>query len=137
MSRPHVDTNVLIRYVTQDHPDHARRARDMFDRISGGALEVSVSEAVVIEAVQVFSSKALYALPRPDVQRHLTTFLLLDGVHHPHKRTFIRALDLYASINVDFIDALIVAHMERERAPSLISFDRDFDRVPGVQRIEP
>ncbi|GEM_PF-480496 len=36
-----------------------------------------------------------------------------------------------------FVDALNVAHMERAKITAIYSFDRDFDRIPGVDRIEP
>jgi predicted nucleic acid-binding protein len=32
---------------------------------------------------------------------------------------------------------LIVAHMERQSIRELVSYDRDFDQVPGVSRQEP
>ena len=34
-------------------------------------------------------------------------------------------------------DALIAAHMERTGVKTIVSFDRDFDRIPGVVRREP
>jgi predicted nucleic acid-binding protein len=63
--------------------------------------------------------------------------LLLDGLRIEHKRTYFRALDLYAATNVDFGDALSVAHMERLGITRIVSFDRDFDRLPGIERVEP
>ena len=41
------------------------------------------------------------------------------------------------SIEMDFEDALIVAHMERQAVRVLYSYDRDFDQVQGVNRQEP
>ncbi|MBA2276134.1 MAG: hypothetical protein H0W06_00090 [Chloroflexia bacterium] len=48
-----------------------------------------------------------------------------------------RALDLYAETNIDFVDALNVAHIERAGWDSLVSFDQHYDRIPWVLRREP
>ena len=54
------------------------------------------------------------------------------------KRVCIRALDLYAQHPfLDFADALGVAHMEARGISEILSYDRDFDRLPGVARVEP
>jgi predicted nucleic acid-binding protein len=56
----------------------------------------------------------------------------------PHKRMYLRALDLFATTSgLDFEDALVVAQMERQRLPELYSYDRDFDPLASVTRIEP
>jgi len=44
------------------------------------------------------------------------------------------ALDPYVTYPIDFKDALMVAHMERQTVRELYSYDRDFDEVPGVNR---
>jgi predicted nucleic acid-binding protein len=35
------------------------------------------------------------------------------------------------------VDALIVAHMQRDKSSVVLSFDRDFDRIPQITRREP
>ena len=45
---------------------------------------------------------------------------------------------LYAAIPaLDFVDALLVAYREHEPLPTVISFDQEFDRVPGITREAP
>ncbi len=132
-----LDTNILIRYLTKDPPDQAARAYNLLKQVETGTRQVAITEAIVTETVHVLSSKTLYNVPRHDIRTHLTTILGLRGLKIAHKRTYLRALDLYASTNLDFVDALIVAHMERVKATILISFDRDFDHIPGITRNEP
>jgi predicted nucleic acid-binding protein len=137
MSDPPIDTNVIIRFVTQDHPAHSARALALFTAVRQGDRRVWLPEPVVIETVQVLSSKALYAVPRATISATLEPIIRLRSVRMQHKRACLRALDLYASTNLDFVDVLLVAHMERTGTSTLISFDRDFDRIPGIQREEP
>src|SRR5918911_916017 len=112
-----LDTNLIIRYLTKENPDQAQRAYRIFQQLETGALTTTTCEGVIVEAVQVLSSKALYNLPRQEIRRHLSTILQLRGLKLANKRTYLRALDLYATTNLDFVDVLIVAHMERTKPP--------------------
>jgi predicted nucleic acid-binding protein len=132
-----LDTNVIIRYLTQDNPEQAEKAYRILQQVEAGTTLVTTSEAVIIEAVYVLSSRALYSLPRQEIREHLYTILALRGLKLPRKGVYLRALDLYASANLDFVDCLSVAHMERAKINTILSFDRDFDRIPSINRREP
>lgn len=79
----------------------------------------------------------LYSLPRPRVVELLTPIVALPGLKLPHKRTVLRALTLWASSGVDFVDALSVAQMERQKIEVIASYDRDFRRFTQVKLREP
>jgi uncharacterized protein len=130
-----LDTNVIIRYLTQDNPDQAVRARNLFEQAERGEHILFVSESVIVEAVNVLSSRVTYNLPRNEVARHLGNILSLRGFKFPAKRTYHRALDLWVSTPQvrDFVDALSVAHAERLKASTLASFDSDLDRFPTIK----
>jgi len=44
---------------------------------------------------------------------------------------------MYASKNIDFEDALIFAHMEKNQIKEICSYDRDFDKLIELRRLEP
>lgn len=106
-------------------------------QVEAGVRTVTTSEGVIVEAVYVLSSKAVYNLPHSAIRTNPSGIITLKGLKLPNRRTYLRALDLYASTNLDFVDALNVAHMERAKIGTILSFDRDYDRVPGVTRREP
>jgi len=138
MPIPFLDTNIIIRYLTQDDPIQAARAKQILDQVAAGTLEVTTSETIIGEVVFVLSSKVLYNLPRNEIRRHLTNILGLKGLRLPYKRMYLRALELYATTpKLDFVDALSVAHMERRKLSTIISFDGDFDGIPGITRQTP
>jgi predicted nucleic-acid-binding protein len=132
-----LDTNVIIRHIAQDHADHSRRVYRLFQDVDRGERVVTITEAVLVETVQVLSSPRLYALSRADIHRHLTSLLSLAGLSLPHKSMYLRALDLYATTNLDFVDCINVGHLERADLDAILSFDRDYDRVSNVIRREP
>jgi predicted nucleic acid-binding protein len=134
---PFVDTNIFLRYLTKDDPDKAQACFDLFKRANANQVTLTATETVIAEVVYVLSSKRTYNLPRDEIRARLYPLISLQGLRLPQRRTVLRALDLYVAYEIDFEDALIVAHMERQTIRDLYSYDRDFDQVPGVNRQEP
>lgn len=96
------------------------------------------SEAVIAEVAYVLRSRAHYNLPPAEIGARLRPLLTLPRLKLAYKRTYLRAFELWAAYpTIDFEDALTVAHMERLGLVELVSYDRDFDAIPEVQRLEP
>lgn len=109
-----IDTNIVVRYLTGDHPDQSARARTVID---GQAVFVSVT--VVLEVEWVLRSA--YAYPPPDVIRALRAFAGLRTVELEGAAAVAAALDL-AEQGLDFADAL---HVTRARhCEAFLTFDR-------------
>jgi predicted nucleic acid-binding protein len=134
---PFIDTNILIRFLTGDDPVKHAAAKALFSQISEGIVRVSAPEAVIAEAVFVLRSPRLYQLPRAQVVAMLTPIVRMPHFQLRNRRSVLRALHLFATTRLHFGDALVVAAMEHEGATTVYSFDHDFDRIPGMTRIEP
>ena len=133
-----LDTNIIVRYVSRDDPDKAARALAYFEQLEAGRQTVSLSEAVLVETVQVLSSSRLYAMLRETIRTRLRTIIMLSGVRLTNKGLYLRALDLYVSYAaLSFVDALLACRAEREPPATVVSFDRGFDRLPNITRVEP
>lgn len=137
MTDPYLDANILVRTITRDDPARAARCQQYLRRLELSEERAELTEATIAEVVYVLSSPRRYHLPRRDICDYLRGVLAFPGVSIINRATYLRALDLYELHNVDFEDALIAAHMERTGASALVSFDRDFDRIPGITRREP
>lgn len=132
-----VDANIFIRHLTRDDPEKAQACFELFKQAQRREITLTTTEAVIAEVVYVLSSKALYNLPPDEIRKLLYPILSLPGLKIKLRRVYLRALDIYAAHGIDFEDALIAAHMEHQDASDLYSYDRDFDDVAGVNRIEP
>ena len=134
-----LDTNVILRYLTRDDEAKAEACYRLFQRVREGKEELVACEAIVTEVVYVLSSpRAPYRLNHREIRDRLLPILTLRSLRIPQKQVYIRALDVYAaSPALDFEDALAVAHMERQRLTEIVSYDKDFDLVAGLQRVEP
>lgn len=105
-------------------------------RAGRGELTLSVLDTTIFDVYYVLTSPRLYGMPQPLVSVALTSLIQSPGVRVEDRATLIRALDLAPSLR-SLGDAMIVATMERDGTAEVFSWDRGFDRVPWVRRLEP
>jgi predicted nucleic acid-binding protein len=137
MSDPYVDTNVIIRLLTGDDPQKQTEAAALFEAVEAGRVVIAAPDTVVADAVFVLSSPRLYHLPRHEVRALLASLVRMPNFRVENRRALLAALDIYATTNLDFGDAMIAASMQHAGAQVLYSYDADFDRVPGISRTSP
>ena len=124
-----VDTNIFLRFLTEDIPAQADRCAVLVQRLRDGEEVVSMSPLAVAEII--WTLERFYKLSKAQVAAKVSPLLKLKGLR------FLRALVLFAEKNISFTDAYIAVQMERSGVEELYSYDRDFDRVERVKRIEP
>ncbi len=61
----------------------------------------------------------------------------MPGIVLPGKRRFRHVFDLYVRLNIAFADAYHVVLMDQLGLEEIVTFDREFDRVPRIKRVEP
>ena len=130
-----LDTNVLLRHLLADHPDHSPKASAFLAQVESGEIKAFLSDTVVFETV--FNLQRRYGITKEAIR---TTFLGLfdvSTVDVPSVSELRRALDLYVDFGLGFADAYHVAMMERLGIEEIASFDRDFDRIASIRRVEP
>jgi predicted nucleic acid-binding protein len=72
MPLPVLDTNILIRHFTQDHPDHSPKATRYLRRIEQGELQARVPLIVVFETV--YTLQSFYKLPKDQIATPFNPF---------------------------------------------------------------
>jgi predicted nucleic acid-binding protein len=130
-----LDTNILLRHLLQDDPDQSPRATRYLGRVEAGEVTVRTADTVVFETV--FTLQRQYRVPKREIRERLLSIIRLPGILLPGKRRLEEAFDLYVERNVSLLDAYHAILMQRLRLTDIMSFDRDFDRIPGVRRLEP
>ena len=135
MARPFLDANVLLRHLLQDHPQQSLKATAYLERIERGELEVRTTDVVIFETV--FTLQRQYKHPKALIRDVLLPLLDLPGIVLPGKRHFDSVFDLYVNLNLSFADAYYAVLMERLHLTEIVTFDADFDWVPGITRVEP
>ncbi len=129
----YVDTNIILRFLLRDHPDMSPRTLQLMQSLESGDVTLRVDEVTVAEVVWVLGAQL--KVVRERVVSELLDFLSRDGI--VVEETVLAALMLYNALRIDFVDALLATRLQKEGIPRVFSFDKHFDRIPGIQRLEP
>lgn len=124
-----VDTNLIVRYLVQDHEKHAKAAGRLFDACDRGEVTVVLLPAVLAECVFVLES--FYEHPRPDIASALSHFVSSPGVEIDEVAVQLDALARFKRTKAHFVDCLIAATAVAEDLP-VASFDQDFRKFSDV-----
>jgi len=135
MNKAYIDSNVILRYLTQDPPEMAKKALKIFTDAKKGRLTLLITSLTLAEVVCVLES--YYSHPKNHISETLTQFLLCDGLEVEGLDLLIGALNIYQEKNIDFADAVLASQALQKGLPSIYSFDHHFDRIPGIAVLEP
>lgn len=135
MPVPFLDTNVILRHLLADDPEQSPRATAFLMQVEEGSVRVCTADTVVFEAV--FTLERRYRLTKDRIREALLPLLQLSGVVLPGKRQYEDVFSLYVELDLPFADAYHAVLAKRSEEPQVVSFDRHFDRIPGITRIEP
>jgi predicted nucleic-acid-binding protein len=125
-----VDTNLIIRYLVQDHEKHAKAAGKLFEACDRGDLVIVLLPAVLTECVFVLES--FYQHARGDIASALGTLISSPGVEMNEATIQLDALDRYGKTKVHFVDCLIAATASAEKIP-VATFDLGFRKFADVR----
>jgi uncharacterized protein len=130
-----LDTNVLVRLLTDDDLEKSARALALLQKVDRGEEDLVASPMVIFETV--FTLQKTYGASRVAIRRGIETVISLRGVRIANKKLFRNALDLYTSTNISFADAFNTAFMRANQMSEIYSWDSDFDKLSGIIRVEP
>ena len=125
-----VDTNLIVRYLVQDHERHAKAAGKLFDACDRGNVVIVVLPAVLAECVFVLES--FYEHRRGDIASALGRLISSPGVEITGPAIHLDALARYRKTRVHFVDSLIAATAAAENTP-VASFDQDFRKFTDIR----
>ena len=133
-----IDANVFLRFLTNDDPAKAVGCRRLFRALAAEREEATTCEAIIAEVVYILGSRDGYGLSHDMIRDRLRPVIEARGLRLPQKAVYLHALEIFATRpRLDYPDALCVAHMQAEDVSVILSYDRDFGRVGGIERAEP
>jgi predicted nucleic-acid-binding protein len=130
-----IDADVILRFLLGDSPEQSANCRDLFARLQAGEQEVYLPEVALSDVVWTLQS--FYRWPPERIAQFAQDLISLRGILMARKAIMRNALHLYVEYRIDFSDALIAAELTHGQYAELYSYDRDFDRVTDIKRIEP
>ncbi|HPN10278.1 MAG TPA: type II toxin-antitoxin system VapC family toxin [Syntrophales bacterium] len=136
MKTAFVDTNLFVRYLTDDDPEKADRVEALLNEATIGNVKLITSDLVLAELIWVLESS--YDLKPAAIVPMIRAILATPGLEVLNGAVVARALEIYKDQNVDFVDGHIAALAEKLNISEIYSFDKKhISRLENITRSEP
>ena len=121
MNSYQLDTNAILRFLTQDRPKEAKEVELLFKRAQKNQITIEISEPVFIETAVMLRN--YFKFPKEKVVIMLETILSLEWIKIENLQFVSQAISLYSITSLDLIDCLVLARA-RSKNQSIFTFDQ-------------
>jgi predicted nucleic acid-binding protein len=126
-----VDTNLFLRYLTNDVAEQADVFEQILRQAAAGDLTLVTNNLVIAEIVWTLES--YYHVSPSEVQDKILAILNTPGLEVVDGELVLQAVLWHVEKSVDFIDAFNVAWMIAQEVKTIITFDRKhFNRFEEI-----
>ena len=131
-----IDTNILVRYLTNDDPSKAKAVDSLLNKAIKGELKILIPSIVIAELVWVLES--FYEMRANEIAELVEAVVNTPGVEVTDKSIIIFALKLYRAKNMDFIDAWVIEFAKNNDVNTIYTFDkRHFKATDAIEAKSP
>ena len=127
-----IDSNVLIRYLTNDDPKQAASAQAMLRNCTANN-PAYINLVVLVETIWVL--RRFFDFSREGILDLLDKLLSLDQVRFQERRSVDEALRIAEKSGCDFPDALISVLNLNSGCESTLTFDHKASSIKGMQAL--
>jgi predicted nucleic acid-binding protein len=130
-----IDTNIFLRLLLEDNTQY----EDCFlflNAVSSGQVEGITSSLVYAEIA--FTLRSFYSLSKENIVKSLEIIRNVNNIDICNQINNDLSIELFKNYNIKFIDATMASIREiKEGQWVIVSYDKDFDKIKGVRRMEP
>jgi predicted nucleic-acid-binding protein len=128
-----LDTNVLVRYITQDDKKQAAQAGSLIESLDG-ASPGFVTLVTVVELSWVLESA--YNFTRQQFAEVMQTLMTVDTIKLDRAAVVASAVRVYAGSKADFSDCLIERFSASAGCERTMTFDKAAAKMAGMVLIQ-
>ena len=134
MPRLLVDANIFLELELGQ--SKSVECKDFLTKVASGRLKASTTDFILDSIAVVMEDRDA---PATDIRKFFASLILYKGlfVHNLDLKERILATEVMESDRLSFDDSTSVAAMRRLGIREIVSFDKDFDKIAGMTRIEP
>ncbi|MBW2058991.1 MAG: type II toxin-antitoxin system VapC family toxin [Deltaproteobacteria bacterium] len=121
-----LDTNILVRYVTQDDPGQAQQVNQLIEAYDSIPNSMLIPDEVVIEATWVLSS--CYERPREEIYAFLSQMAQVESFSFEDDDLMREAIRIFGETHLDIADILLVILARRHKS-KLVTFDNELRKA--------
>ncbi|RLI42956.1 hypothetical protein DRO59_02470 [Candidatus Bathyarchaeota archaeon] len=128
-----LENDTIFAYLNEYDPNHATAER-IFQKLEKGDIQVEISSVSLIEMELIYRSEKM----EDKLLKHLAAVAALPNVKYIALTPDVAVASVYLrqTLNLTFFDSHYAAtalNLDR----TIISFDKAYDKVPGLTRIKP
>jgi predicted nucleic-acid-binding protein len=128
-----LDTNILVRYLTQDDPVQSVKATEILERRLTPKNPGFVSVVVVVETVWVLDRA--YGLTAQEIATAVERLLQVEVLTIENEQEVFTAMVALKQGRASFADALIAELGTRAGCTRTLTFDQKAGRFPGFELV--
>ena len=129
---PVLDTNIIIRYLTEDDVKQAQKVELLLKKTSTQKFEIP--DVVIVEIVYVLLS--FYNLTKDEVVEEIN--VLVDfNKFKTNKKVIKKTLEFFKNNNISFIDSYVSALVFYKKNEFLYTFYKTLLKIRGIKAISP
>lgn len=125
-----VDTDTIIRYITRDDSTKA----DKFEKYIISQKHLIITDVTFAEVYWVLLS--FYKFSKKNILTVLEPFITSEALDC-NSEILIKTMSYLKDTNLSFIDCYTAAYSCLKSDSSVLSFDRGFDKLGDIKRVEP
>lgn len=130
-----VDTNIFLRYLTADDPKKFEECRKLFKRALEKKVVLLTSDMVIAELIWALHS--FYKVSKEEIIEKVSIIINTQNLKIPNHGLIAETLALFSEKNIDYIDAYNAVFMNNNSCDQIYSYDKDFDVIENIKRMEP
>jgi predicted nucleic-acid-binding protein len=123
-----IDTNVILRYLLDDHKRFSPKAKAFMQDVAEGVKKAEILSVVMVECVYVMEK--FYEIPKNEIVDKLSRILNIKGIVNPDKSKILDALVKYENSSADIVDCILAAKSSPQSV--IVSFDKDFKKLKAT-----
>lgn len=130
------DTNLFLRYLMNDDPQQADAVEKVLRKAASGEFKLIANPLIMAEIVWVLEKA--YELDRFTIRKSIFAIVNTPGIEIDAADLVTAAIDIYASKNIDFVDAFSACWMQARNIDAVYTFDqRHFSRIKTITVLVP
>lgn len=129
-----IDTNIILRYLTNDIPSQAEKVKKRFQEAMIGKIQFEILPITMVEII--FQLENWYNLTKEETCKKLLALFSPDWMLIREKEIILEAVNIYRLKNIDFVDLLVYVTAKNDKK-KILSFDKDFDKLSPAVRLIP
>jgi predicted nucleic acid-binding protein len=132
--RAFIDTNVFIYAAGAPHP-YKEPCREILRKVGAGSLDGTTNAEVLQELLYVLGRRTERKIARSVVENVIKLIPDLLSIGAPELELAAQLLEKHETLSAR--DVVHIASMRLHGIRNVVSFDRHFDGVDGIRRLEP